>query len=473
MNGIDYEKIRVKGFNIKSIKELVIKNEINNHAEIYITGIIDKKYADKYIDITGASRRIKVYVDNDSPKDIFNGVVTEIELNVRDEVYTIDIRGKSLSYTLDIEKVSRSFQDTSLTYHKIIKIILDKYDISYNISIPDLQIGELLIQYEETDYEFLRRIISKFNVAIFTDCFRERCSIYIGTPDNKKNLRNQISDYKIEKNLEEYEYMKENYIADAKETDYISYSIKTLELLSIGDNIDFLNHRFYVYKAKYEISQGILVNHYNLRVKSGVRVKNIYNSKVCGSSIDGKIIGVSGEKVQIHLAIDKVQDKSKAYWFKFSTMSASNDGSGWYCMPEIGDSVRVYFPSKLEAESFAVSAVSDYVCEDPSSEDMMGNPDNKYLKTANDKLVKLTPDGVSLSCDSGQADVKFNTDGSVSIVSKNNVSIMAQNNVELISEKKVKVKASESIYFGNDIGAGLQFDEEGQIKEIGCEVKNN
>lgn len=473
MNGIDYEKIRVKGFDIKSIKELVIKNELNNHAEIYITGIIDEKYADKYIDITGASRRIKVYVDNDRPIDIFNGVVTDIEINVRDEVYTIEIRGKSLSYILDIEKISRSFQDTSLTYHKIIALVLDKYDISYNISIPDIPIGELLIQYEETDYEFLMRIVSKVNSALFADCFKERCSIYIGTPDNKKRLKKKITDYNIEKDLEEYEYMKENYIDDAIETDYISYNIRSLELLSIGDNIEFLDQRFYVYKARYEISQGILVNHYNLRVKNGVRVKNIYNSKVCGSSIDGKIIGVSGEKIQIHLDIDNNQDKSKAYWFKFSTMSASTDGSGWYCMPEVGDSVRVYFPSKMESESFAVSAVSDYVCEDPSSEDMMGNPDNKYLKTANDKLVKLTPDGVLLSCDSGQADVKFNTDGSVSIVSRNNVSVIAENNVEVISDKNVKVTASESIYFGNDVGAGLQFDKEGQIKEVGCEVKNN
>lgn len=41
-------------------------------------------------------------------------------------------------------------------------------------------------------------------------------------------------------------------------------------------------------------------------------------------------------------------------------MLVLSDGSGWYCMLEMGDSVKVYFFIKDEDEVFVVSVVSGY-----------------------------------------------------------------------------------------------------------------
>lgn len=173
------------------------------------------------------------------------------------------------------------------------------------------------------------------------------------------------------------------------------------------------------------------------------------------------------------MEIDKCQDEGAAYWFKFSTMSASTDGSGWYCMPEIGDSVRAYFPTKDEDEAFAVSAVSGYQQGAGEAEDRMENPDNKYLRTAHDKQVKLTPDGIFISCDSGQADMSLTSDGTLSITSQNNINITAEQNIKIEAQKSFLVSGKQGINFACDKGGGLVFDSSGQIQEKGTQVNNN
>ena len=79
-----------------------------------------------------------------------------------------------------------------------------------------------------------------------------------------------------------------------------------------------------------------------------------------GAALEGTVLEVSGIRIRIHLKIDDGTDSEDVYWFPFSTLSASQDGSGWYYMPEPGDQVRVYFPTKHTKDAVAISAVSAY-----------------------------------------------------------------------------------------------------------------
>ena len=80
---------------------------------------------------------------------------------------------------------------------------------------------------------------------------------------------------------------------------------------------------------------------YVVKEASGFRCKETFLHDIAGASLRGKVIGVEGEKVQVHLDIDEDQDAGGAYWFPFSTLQSSSDGSGWYYMPENGDCVDV------------------------------------------------------------------------------------------------------------------------------------
>lgn len=474
MDAINYEKLRVKGYNFETVLTFEIKNSINNHAELNLTGILKNNDEIQSIFQTTNSKTIEISYIREKEERLFCGVVTNIEVNVESNVYFVTVEAKSMTYLLDTEVRSRSFQNISMTTYDIVKSIMSNYHKSrFNINIPNEPIGELLIQYEETDWEFLRRIASKYNQGLFSNMNDIGISFDMGLFERTKTIEFTNEFYEVYKDVDEYEYMIKNQIADAIEMDYLTYKIQNYQALSLGENIRINNQKLYIQKCTYKFSKDMLVNEYELRRGNGLRQKKLFNSKIIGSSIKGKIIGVQGELVKAHLNIDHNQDISSAYWFKFSTMSASSDGSGWYCMPEIGDNIRVYFPTKDEDQCFAISAVSTYSEAAEGEEDMMGNPDNKYLKTKYDKQVQLTPEGLFISCDSGQADAKMTADGNVSIISKNNIDITAEESIKFEAKKDFSITSQKSINLVCEKNGGLQFDEQGNVNELGTQVKNN
>lgn len=471
---IVYENLRVNGYNLESIKDLRIKTEINKHGNLELTGILKSGEEDKDIHLTDENKTIEVYYyEKDKKVTLFYGIVTNIEIQLDRQVYTLKLEAKSMSYLIDIKRRSRSFQNLSSSSHEITNKIMGVYsNVNYVLNIPNESINKLLVQYEETDWEFIKRIAGKYNEGIVPSIDCNAIQFTVGTPNQPKEINTENIYYEVFKDLADYNYMKTNYLKDAKEAEFTTYKLSSYEVLKLGDNIPFLGQRFYVYKGMYEIKDGILQNTYKLRVKKGIRQKELFNTNIIGSSIDGKITGVSGDKVKIHLEIDSSQGGGE-YYFEYSTMSASTDGSGWYCMPENGDSVRVYFPNKDESSAFAVSAVSKYNPESGGGEDRMSSPDDKYLRTAHDKQVKLTPGGIFISCDSGQAEMNLTTDGTLSIVSQNNVDINAKENIKIEAQKSFFISAKQGINLKSDKNGGLDFDQEGQIKEMGTKVNNN
>ena len=64
---------------------------------------------------------------------------------------------------------------------------------------------------------------------------------------------------------------------------------------------------------------------------------------------------VRADVVRVSLRTDARKETGK--WFSFSTVYSSPDGSGWYCMPEPGDEIRLYFPTEQEKHGYVISAV--------------------------------------------------------------------------------------------------------------------
>ena len=71
---------------------------------------------------------------------------------------------------MDRKKRSRSFQDTQTTYQALVEEVLKDYEKSSLIYAGEcLQTGALIIQYEETDWVFLKRVLSKAGLVLTPD----------------------------------------------------------------------------------------------------------------------------------------------------------------------------------------------------------------------------------------------------------------------------------------------------------------
>lgn len=156
------------------------------------------------------------------------------------------------------------------------------------------------------------------------------------------------------------------------------------------------------------------------------------------------------------------------YWFPYSTLSASSDGSGWYCMPEVGDDVRIYFPSKAESEAIALSAVSNYDAPQ-SGEDRMSDPDNRYLRTKSGQELALAPGYIKLSCGKAASAVTIQTDGKVKIQSQSMVKAMAQEEIAIHAEEQVTLHVSEQ-FIMHSLSGGQIVSSKGNVIMQGTEV---
>ena len=119
----------------------------------------------------------------------------------------------------------------------------------------------------------------------------------------------------------------------------------------------------------------------------------------------GQIAAAKRDRVQVDMEIDNGGKEGEHYWFPYSTVASSPDGSGWYCMPENGESVRVYFPVADEKEAYVVTNIKAHEPKEGNQDDPMGNPNVRNIETAQGNQVQFTEEGVVIAAGRKQGSI--------------------------------------------------------------------
>ena len=133
-----------------------------NQLSLY-DALIDRK-GDKEIKILGRSN-IADNTGNSTEKIFLNGVINELQINETTAgALTVEITVISKSVLLDRIPRYRSFQDPTLTYLAIAEEINGNYGTNdgkiVNVGEDMQAVPRMTIQYNETDWEYLKRIAS-------------------------------------------------------------------------------------------------------------------------------------------------------------------------------------------------------------------------------------------------------------------------------------------------------------------------
>ncbi|MBU3104335.1 contractile injection system protein, VgrG/Pvc8 family [Clostridium gasigenes] len=474
---IAYDNLRISTHEVKFIKEMHIQNCLNNHVTLNLTCILDDEMKDNYVQDTDEETQIEVFYEKEgSHFSLFNGVVTKIKVSVINYVYTLFIEAKSFDYKMNIGKKKRDFQNTNMTTHELIDEVMKAYpSANYNINIPNEPIGEFILQYNETDYEFLKRIVSKYNQSLISEMELKNIHLYFGTPEIHVEQKTKIINYTVSKAVDEYNDVKNNDTPEVLETDFVTYKIRTQEILNVGENFNFIGQKFYIKKAVYAMDEGKLENIYDLRTRRGLRSKRLYNMNVIGISINGSIREVTRDRVKVNLEISKNLNQSEYYWFPYATVAGSPDGGGWYCMPEVGEKIRLNCPTKDESRAFVVNAIGSNEAKSGAEveNDRMSNPDNKSLKTDAGQEVKFTPSGIVIECSEGQASMNLNKDGTIEVIGQKNINIACAQNLSLRAENEMIISAQKSVDILCEAGSNVILSESDEILVTGTRIQNN
>ena len=123
-----------------------------------------------------------------------------------------------------------------------------------------------------------------------------------------------------------------------------------MEILDIGDIIQYKGMDFYVKKVEIRVLGYEIRHRYLFGLKEIFAIPEIVNEKLTGLSLPGSVTKVSGNQLQVRLDIDMLS--SSDCWYSYATFY-----SLFYCMPEKGDRVYLYFPEALEVAAFVLNSV--------------------------------------------------------------------------------------------------------------------
>lgn len=361
--------LELTGLQIKTILTLQISHEPGEHGLMELTADMGERNMDTPIQETGNGEKVVLYEKRDGKKTvIFSGVITKLSSRSMGKSCHVKLTARSWSYQMDIKKKSRSFQNTSMTYGTLVSQIVGEYPSAESqILFADKPLGEIAVQYQETDWQFLKRMLSALHVPLVCSEVRENLCVYAGVAQIPGGM-DVISVESAWKDMDALAYWKE-IGEELTDTDVIGYRIKLDNRIPLYSEITFRSRLLTAEKIEYLTIGSTVYEFVTLKKKSGILQKPIYPMQLVGTAFEGTVKEVQGENMKIHLQIDDAYPGDDCYWFPFSTPSASSDGSGWYCMPEVGDYVRVYFPSKKTGDVIAISAVNDRLAEEEAPKD--------------------------------------------------------------------------------------------------------
>lgn len=421
-------KIQIHPFEVLAVLDCKSVQEPNEHGWVEITALISSEKREEYQTKARRTTWVEVMVGDDTgeEKQFFCGVLVSMSMKV--DLHECIMELKLLSGTIFLEREVhlRSFQSESLTFRSIIDICNGEYeDASVIMTVgKGEKLPHFILQYYVDDWKFLRRMCALNGSVLVPSHMGKGIKYFFGIPQLKENVVFDTDSYTV---------------INGK---IISYAIEDREIYSIGTKAEFMGDSFFIWKIESKLKGGELYHTYYIAkdITNLIEAQNLYDTEMTGASLYGEVVDVNDEQVKISIDADENQKNTGDRWFPFSTVYSSSDGAGWYCMPEIGDRIRLYLPSEKEESSYVCSAVHE-----KKGEGIRTNPDNKIWRNKYGKEIRLTPDSILLTNNKGNS-IKLSDESGIRIKSSGSVRIQADGRIQISSENAgIEVAASSRI----------------------------
>jgi hypothetical protein len=464
------------------IQDVTITEEINEHALLKIRGILAPT-AQEEDGGTPPDDRLLEKITPGTPAALFSVAATgEVECLFQGillwavQTQTTDCKYfeaevASPSYLLDIEKDSQSFQRMSDTYNDIIqKVAGSAYIYNY---LPDVVTDKLIVRYKETVWQFVKRMCSRLNSGLVPDICSDSIRIGFGVPLGGETTEITAHSYTVKKDLKKYQTTKANQLTHSNpavmDIDFMYYQVKSYDRLKIGNSVTFLGHTLYVRAIKAKLEGSTLVYTYDLVTKQGLVQPDIFNEELAGVSLIAEVKVITKDQVKAHIVeIDDKWDESGDWYFPYSTIFSTPGGSGWYVMPEPGDTIKITMLNNREEDAVAASSVN----RTSQAPEKRSNPDHKSLSNVHGKEVLFTPDGIYITNQAGCVFINLTDADGITIISDKNINIEAKENLVIKATKDIIMTADENMKLNCGL-AVIKSDKSGLIDIQGQEVRTN
>ena len=425
-SSLEYERLIIEGaLGMNSLTSFYMNVSSNTHARAKLTGYIRDDSEVLAWQQECNEQKATVYVkEGSTKKTLFDGYIMDAGVEYVDDLKLLTIELVSVSIYLDREIKRRSFQDVSKTYAVTIKEVIDdgeKTRCSYN-SDEMQKPAKPLIQYAETDWQFVKRLASHLGTVVFPDVESRMPNIWVGLPIANEKVSFDESMYYVH-GISSHFYELGGKEAGLSKGQFEFYRVTTYTNAALGGAVEFKGKSWYIVEKSAEIRKGEVVFIYTLGKEEFIKSRKEYNPVFAGMSILGNIIEVNGEKVKLHLEIDKQQDASSAYPYLWTP----DTGSVMYCMPETGTTVSLYFSDQDEFTAKAVNCVR----HNGESCSKMSDTSKRTLTTDSGKNMYLYADSVGFDIEDTGLKFDLADEEGVAVTSAKTITIYAEDSIKL------------------------------------------
>jgi len=458
--------IRTGPVEFLDIVELKLEEEAGRHGWLSISGHIRDEEEERCLGLlsTDVWEQVQLVGMDGESVTLFVGIVTDFTIACINDQKRLTLTVMTGSCLMDRQEHLRTWQDAACTYEQIFLGITAGYpEPGAVFSQPYAEAaGELVLQYQETDWAFLKRLASRRGQSLIPDPYRKGVRFSYGLPAGEAFRLPEGSKYRMRKNLNDYRD-KTGRGLTLSEADCLEYIAEERELHRIGDYTVLYGERFCLYKLTGRYEGGEMLFDCHMKKEKGLQVPERYQLEMAGCSLSARVLSVKEDKVQVVVQDDENAGGTINIWFPYATVYSTPDGTGWYCMPEPGDSVRLTIPQKEERDAFVTSSV--HVETDSSDRK---EPSHKVFKSRYQKEVRFTPDSIVITNNQG-TEIALTDEEGIQIISAHSILLEAAQDLTIASDKGSLLIAGDSSVDLQQKGTGIQLKD--TILFVGGDLK--
>jgi phage baseplate assembly protein gpV len=438
--------IQITPFQLSELYELRITSKVNDHTRLFLRGKLWDGSRDQYLnyvtDLDEDSKVVVNYGKGNAPDNLFNGILANIKVTSDGLNTYLEAEGISSTFNLDIKLEKKSFQNLEKTYDKL----LEKYGQTYNVEIintaaKEATFSEFALQYNETDWQFLKRLASRYWEGLVPDTRHSKPAFYFGFPPETDGQEVKVAELDL---LYCHSGRKLIINPDCEEsrTELLYYEIETHRHLHIGDTVIFDDGRkLVIFEATAELLGNNVKYTYALAQRDSLIQYPFGNPQIVGLSIGGKVLGIEHDYLRLSLDLDdETPTEQESTPFPCATLHTAAGNTGWYWMPEIGERVKLYFPNIMEGSGFVLAAERELGLPGGKTD----QPNVKYFRTKTGKELMFSDDEVLITAE-GLEDKKNVVKAMIRLHGKNGLQMTTTKTITLKTPKKLELKADGNL----------------------------
>lgn len=419
---ITYEQLRVDcRFTFTTIFNCRIHAKYGEHTRAEITGTVNSNDAKAILPgISEEKLEIFSRKSNNVEEILFLGIIEYAELKEEGQYAVLSVKAVSYTWKMDIERKSRSFQNIAETYGDVARKIVQEYGADMIWNVPDKPLQYPLVQYNESDYAFLKRILSHLGEDITPIDSQAKIRFYAGMSQGSNLGEIDLNEFKYSLILRPGS-RKETQTSDKWQT---GYRIENMDFAKVGDMMSIQGSTYYVMEVSAEFVQNVLSCTCMVFPRQCFQVEHIPADTLKSLVLTGKVLETRQEMVKLHLDIDEEQTSEEAYEFPWKPIT----GNLLYCMPEKGTKAAIYFDKNEEDNISVIYSIRENgeECAD------LVDYNNRYFTTDHQKRLYLKPSEMGLlNMENQNAEISMKDGMGLDMKTSHKLSILAEGQVEL------------------------------------------